>query len=124
MPTERAPVVVIALAVLNVLAYFVVENVDVSIGGVLVLSANTLALWLFGPTVEDSLGRVRFLAFVVAGGAVAAAAQLALDADDVAQAAMLGAIAATAGGHLMLFPRGRTLTVVIVPFLSGVVELP
>ena len=124
MTRDRPPVLTLALLAIVVAGWFVLEHDDLSVWRLLYLAATGLGLWLFGPAVEDSLGRPRFAAFVVAGGAAGALAHLAVDSADLAQAAGVGALSAVAGGHLSLFPRGKVLTVVLVPFLSGVVELP
>jgi membrane associated rhomboid family serine protease len=124
MTQDRPPVLTLALLAIVVAGWFVLEHDDLSVWGVLYLAGTGLGLWLFGPAIEDSLGRLRFAAFVIAGGAAGAVAHLAVDSADLAQAAGVGALSAVAGGYLSLFPRGRILTVVLVPFLSGVVELP
>jgi len=116
---ERLPVVTLALIAAGVAASFFLDE-----GGILVVAANALALWLFGPGVEDTVGRVRFVASVLAGALLSALAQLALDSSGVADAAAVGVIATVAGGHLALFPRGRILTASIVPFFFRVVEVP
>ena len=35
-----------------------------------------------------------------------------------------GAIAAVLGGYMVLYPRGKVLTVVLIPFLFTVIEVP
>jgi membrane associated rhomboid family serine protease len=44
-------------------------------GGFLHIASNLLFLWIFGNNVEDALGRLRFVAFFLASGVVAALAQ-------------------------------------------------
>lgn len=119
VPQERLPAVTLVLIAALVASSFLLD-----LGGILYVLVNAFALWLFGPGVEDSLGRLRFLAFVAAGGVAAALAQLAIDSTDVAAAAAAGVVAAAAAGHLVLFPRRKVLTVSLVPFLMGVVEVP
>ena len=44
-------------------------------GGLLHLAGNMLFLWIFGNNIEDSMGRVRFVAFYLLGGLAAVLAQ-------------------------------------------------
>ena len=83
---------------------------------------NMLFLWIFGNNVEDTLGRVRFVVFYLAGGLAATALQtfvtLAFGSEQAAQVPNLGAsgaIAAVLGAYFLLLPWGRVLTYVI-PF--------
>ncbi len=82
---------------------------------------NMLFLWIFGNNVEEALGRVRFLAWYLAAGVAAMAAQTAVTlalAD--AQAASIpnigasGAIAGVLGAYFLLLPRARVLTLIFV----------
>jgi membrane associated rhomboid family serine protease len=94
-------------------------------GSIAQLAGNLLFLWLFGNTVEDSMGRFRFLGFYIAGGLLATAVQLALAPHSTAPTvSAAGPIAAVIGGYVMLYPRARVLTLVLIIFLFGVVEVP
>jgi membrane associated rhomboid family serine protease len=94
-------------------------------GSIVQLAGNLLFLWLFGNNVEDAMGPIRFLAFYVAGGLVATAVQLGLDPDSmIPVVGAAGAVAAVIGGSVMLYPRARVLTLVLIIFLFGVVEVP
>ena len=89
------------------------------------LAGNMLFLAIFGPTVEDSLGRLRFAAFYVAGGLVALGLQVAIDPDlAVPTVGASGAIAAVLGGYALLYPRARVLTVSLIVLFFTVIELP
>jgi membrane associated rhomboid family serine protease len=85
---------------------------------------NMLFLWIFGNNVEDTLGRVRFLVFYLAGGVAATAVQsfvtlgygTAQDAD-VPNLGASGAIAAVLGAYFILLPQGRVLTLILPFFL-------
>jgi membrane associated rhomboid family serine protease len=89
------------------------------------LAGNMLFLWIFGNNVEDSMGPVRFLAFYVVGGLAALALQTAVQPHALAPTVgASGAIAAVLGGYLVLYPRGRVLTLVLIVFLFTVIELP
>ena len=80
---------------------------------------NLWFLAIFGKNVEDSLGRLRYLAFYVAGGFAAALLQTAttLLAGTAADARVpvlgaSGAIAAVLGAYWILYPGARILTIV------------
>jgi rhomboid family protein len=119
-PQERVPVATLALIAIHVAGYVLLDE-----GGLLYLAASTPFLWIFGPSVESSMGRLRFVAFFAGGALVAGLADRALEADpSVGLVAGAGAIAAVIAGHVLLFPRAKVLTVVLVPFLFGVVAIP
>jgi len=50
-------------------------------GGVLHLAGNMLFLWVFGNNIEDSMGRLKFAAFYLAGGVAAMLAQTLVSPD-------------------------------------------
>jgi membrane associated rhomboid family serine protease len=86
---------------------------------------NMLFLGIFGPTIEDALGRSRFLAFYLAGGLVAVATQVAANpGSSVPMLGASGAIAAVMGGYIMFYPRARILTLVLVFFFVTLIEVP
>ena len=45
-------------------------------GGILHIAGNMLFLAIFGPNVEEAMGRVRFVAFYLLGGLAALAARV------------------------------------------------
>ena len=97
-------------------------------GGPLHLAFNMLFLWIFGNNVEDALGRVRFLIFYAACGIVAALGQVVFSLTPEAQLTPMvgasGAIAGVLAAYLLLFPRARVLTLVIVFVFVRLVPLP
>lgn len=94
-------------------------------GGFLHIAFNMLFLWIFGNNVEDSMGRARFLAFYLLGGAAAVYAQSLLDpGSTVPTIGASGAVAAVLGGYLLLLPRARVLALVFLLFFVTVVEVP
>ena len=91
------------------------------------LLGNLLFLAIFGKAVEDAFGRVRYLAFYVAGGFAATVLQtvmtLGFSPDADARIPMLGAsgaISAVLGAFLALYPHARIKTLVLV----FVVQIP
>ena len=94
-------------------------------GGILHIAGNMLFLAIFGPNVEDAMGRVRFTAFYLLGGLVALAAQVLVGPSSTAPTlGASGAIAAVLGGYIVLYPRARILTLVFIIFFVTIVELP
>jgi membrane associated rhomboid family serine protease len=89
--------------------------------GIMHLLFNMVFLWVFGIVVEDRLGRVGFLGFYLAGGAVAGLLQIAVSDAPVIGAS--GSTAAVAGAFLALFPRGRIM-VLLFFLLIGVYSIP
>jgi membrane associated rhomboid family serine protease len=97
-------------------------------GGLLHLGGNLLFLWVFGPNVEDVLGRLRFLGFYLASGVAAAIAQtlLSVAAGDplVPMVGASGAIAGVMGAYIVFFPRARVLTAVPIFVFIRFMHLP
>jgi membrane associated rhomboid family serine protease len=86
---------------------------------------NMIFLAIFGPTVEDAMGRVRFPAFYLLGGLIALGAQVAADPGSTAPTlGASGAIAAVLGGYILLYPRARVLALVFIVFFFTLVEIP
>jgi len=94
-------------------------------GGFLHIAFNMLFLWIFGNNVEDSMGRPRFLVFYLLAGVVAAYTQALLTAGStVPTIGASGAIAGVLGGYLLLYPRARVLTVLLIIFFVTIIEIP
>jgi membrane associated rhomboid family serine protease len=84
-----------------------------------------LFLAVFGPTVEDRMGRIRYLAFYLLGGLAALGLQVAVATNSTSPTlGASGAIAAVLGAYILLYPRARILTVVILIFFFTIIELP
>lgn len=90
-------------------------------GGWWHIAGNLLVLWVFGPSVEDRLGRVGFAAFYLAGGAAAGLMHVAIEPLPVVGAS--GAIAAVTGAYMVLFPRTLVRTLVLFVII-GVWNIP
>jgi rhomboid family protein len=94
-------------------------------GSFLHIFGNMLFLAIFGPTVEDAMGRVRFPVFYLLGGIAALAAQVLVDPNSTAPTlGASGAIAAVLGGYIVLYPRARVLTLVFIIFFVTIIEVP
>jgi membrane associated rhomboid family serine protease len=89
------------------------------------IGGNLLFLWIFGNTVEDSMGPIKFLAFYLVGGLAALALEVALGPNSAAPTVgASGAIAAVLGGYIVMYPRARVLTLVVIILFFTVIELP
>jgi membrane associated rhomboid family serine protease len=94
-------------------------------GGWLHLLGNMLYLWIFGNNVEDRLSSLWFLGFYLLGGVAAALTQVAIAPDSkVPLIGASGAIAATLGAYVVLFPRARILSLVFLGFFYQLIEVP
>ncbi|MDQ3759759.1 MAG: rhomboid family intramembrane serine protease [Actinomycetota bacterium] len=94
-------------------------------GGFLHIIGNMLFLWVFGNNVEDAMGRLRFIAFYLLAGAVAVYAQSAIDtASTVPTIGASGAVAGVLGGYILLHPKARVVTLVIIIFFVTLIEIP
>jgi membrane associated rhomboid family serine protease len=94
-------------------------------GGWLHLLGNMLYLWIFGNNIEDRLGRLRFLVFYLGGGVAAGLAQSLIDpSSTVPMVGASGAIAATLGAYLVLYPRARITTLVFLGFFYQLINVP
>ena len=89
------------------------------------IGGNMLFLWIFGNNVEDSMGPVKYFFFYIAGGIAALALQVAIAPDSITPTlGASGAIAAVLGGYIVLYPKARVLTLVLIILFFTVIELP
>ncbi len=80
------------------------------------LASNMLYLWIFGDNVEDRMGRLRFVAFYLVCGAIAALAQALPDMrSTVPMIGASGAVSGVLGAYVVLYPRANVL--VAAPFI-------
>ena len=87
-------------------------------GSLLHLGGNMLFLWIFGNNIEDSMGRLTFVAFYILGGLAALGVHVLSDPDSgVPVVGASGAIAAVLGAYFVLYPNSRVLTLVFVFFV-------
>jgi membrane associated rhomboid family serine protease len=94
-------------------------------GSWLHLIGNMWFLWLFGNNIEDSMGHLRYLAFYLIGGVVAAAAHIFLNARSfVPTVGASGAISAVMGAYLVLYPRVRVHTLFILFIFIKIIPIP
>jgi membrane associated rhomboid family serine protease len=94
-------------------------------GGWMHLLGNLLFLWIYGDNVEDAMGHWRFLAFYLLCGVAAILAQALSDPNSPYPIiGASGAISGVLGAYLLLFPRARVLTLVLLPFFFTTLRMP
>ena len=93
--------------------------------GLLQAGSNLLAIWIFGASVEDRLGPVRYLAFFLLAAAAAGLMDVAARAGSpVPGLGASGGVAALVSAHFVLFPKSRSLVLVPLLFSIDLVEIP
>jgi membrane associated rhomboid family serine protease len=94
-------------------------------GGWLHLFGNLLYLHIFGGSVEDRCGHVRYLVFYCVGGMAAVFAQTySAPLSTTPMIGASGAVAAVTGAYLVLFPSARVVTFFPIPFSLRLVSVP
>ncbi|MBD0336871.1 MAG: rhomboid family intramembrane serine protease [Cyanobacteria bacterium Co-bin13] len=94
-------------------------------GGFLHLGGNMLFLWVFGNNIEEQLGRVSYLLFYLACGALAALAQWGFSMESTIPAVgASGAIAGVLGAYILRFPKARILTLVPLGIFLTTFRIP
>ena len=92
--------------------------------GWLHIIGNMWFLYVFGGTVEDRLGHVRFLFFYLLAGLGASLIYFLIDIhSQVPEFGASGAIAGVMGAYIVLFPRARIFTMILIFFFPFFVEL-
>ena len=76
---------------------------------------NMVFLWAFGPEIEDVMNPLRYSVFYLAGGVVAMLAQIAVSpGSTVPSLGASGAIAAVMGAFLVIYPRDRIRSLLVI----------
>jgi membrane associated rhomboid family serine protease len=94
-------------------------------GGWMHLLGNMLFLWIYGDNVEDAMGHARYLLFYFLCGITAVLAQAFANPQSAYPIiGASGAISGVLGAYLLLFPRTKVLTLVLLPFFFTTLRLP
>jgi membrane associated rhomboid family serine protease len=84
-------------------------------GGILHILGNLWFLWIFGDNIEDYLGHFPYLIFYLLCGIAAALADIALSPTSrLPTIGASGAIAGVMGAYVLLYPRAKVLTLVVL----------
>ncbi|HEY7031142.1 MAG TPA: rhomboid family intramembrane serine protease [Thermomicrobiales bacterium] len=93
--------------------------------GWLHILGNMLFLWVFGDNVEDTMGHVGYLIFYLLCGVAAAVAQVAVNSGSPTPlVGASGAISGVLAAYLVLFPRGKIRTFVLLGWFPLIFLLP
>jgi membrane associated rhomboid family serine protease len=94
-------------------------------GGWLHVIANMWTLWIFGDNVEDRMGPLRFLAFYLLCGIIAAVVHWATNASSTMPTiGASGAISGVLAAYFVLYPKARVVTVIPIFFYPLFVVVP
>lgn len=94
-------------------------------GGWMHLIGNMVFLWVFGNNIEDVMGHTKFVIFYLLCGIAAAAAQTFVSPHSVVpMVGASGAISGVLGAYLLLYPRVRVRTLIVLPIYITTVSLP
>lgn len=116
IPARRFPVVTVTLIAAAVVAFAVAGDRLGDHAGFWELLLGGVFLWLFGPSVEDAMGRAVFVPFAALGAGVTAAIDPSF--------AGAGLVAAVLGAYALLYPRAHVVALSLVPGLMTVFQLP
>ena len=94
-------------------------------GSLLHVLSNMLYLWIFGNNIEDAMGHIKFIFFYLICGSIAAFAHILTDTDSkIPMVGASGAVAGILGAYILLYPRARILTLIIIVFFIRIVKIP
>lgn len=94
-------------------------------GSVLHILSNMVFLHVFGNTIEDRLGHVRYVIFYLTGATIATLSQyLTMTSSSIPMIGASGAVSAVAGAYFILFRNSKIKTVVIIFVFLTLIDLP
>jgi membrane associated rhomboid family serine protease len=94
-------------------------------GGFLHILGNMWFLHVFGDNVEDRLGHVRYLIFYILCGVAAGLIHLLTNwGSKIPTIGASGAISGVMGAYLLLYPRARITTLILIFFFFQLIEIP
>jgi len=94
-------------------------------GGWSHILGNMIFLWAFGPEIEDTMGRGRYLVFYLIGGLVATLTQVyANPHSTIPNLGASGAIAAVMGAFLVTYPRDQIRSILIFFVFARIRYIP
>lgn len=94
-------------------------------GGIMHLGGNMLFLWIFGDNIEAKYGKIKYLGIYLLWGIVASLAHIALDPNSTIPAVgASGAISGILGAYLVMFPRAKIQTFLMMGFFWRMMHIP
>jgi membrane associated rhomboid family serine protease len=94
-------------------------------GGWMHLLGNMLFLWVFGGSVEETLGHIQYFIFYLICGIGSAAVHTAFNwGSRVPTIGASGAISGVMGAFIVLYPRARVTTLIPALFLFFTIRIP
>jgi len=89
------------------------------------LVGNMWFLWIFGNNIEDAMGSIRFVAFYLVCGVIAALAHVLISPDsETPMIGASGAVSGVLGAYLVLHPAARITTFVPLGVFMRLMEIP
>jgi membrane associated rhomboid family serine protease len=89
-------------------------------GGWLHIAGNMLFLWVFGDNIEDTMGHIRYPIFYLLCGIAASGLQVLINSNsNTPLIGASGAISGVLAAYLVLYPKGkiRTILLIGIPFI-------
>lgn len=94
-------------------------------GGWMHIIGNMMFLWAFGRSLEDGMGKGRYLLFYLLCGLAAGLTQVYFNPDSrIPTVGASGAIAGVMGAYFVTFPRSRIVTVIFLFIFFTTTEIP
>jgi membrane associated rhomboid family serine protease len=94
-------------------------------GGIVHIVSNLFFLYLFGNTINDKLGHVRYVILYLSGAIVSGAGFALVHTSSLAPTlGASGAISAVVGAYMVLFPQTQITVLYWIVFLIGTFEIP
>ncbi len=93
--------------------------------GVMHIGGNMLFLYIFGDNIEYKFGRAKYLALYLLWGVVAGFAHIMSDpSSQIPAIGASGAISGVLGAYLILFPRAKIVTFLLMGFFTRMTRIP
>lgn len=106
-------------ALLSLITYIFIH------GGIAHLLGNMWFLWLFGNNVEYNMGKLKFLIFYLATGAISGLIYSLISSDkNVALIGASGAISGILGAYLILYPNNEIKTLIFTLSYVKIIHIP
>ncbi len=93
--------------------------------GIMHIGGNMLFLYIFGDNIEYKFGRAKYLALYLLWGVVAGFAHIMSDpSSQIPAIGASGAISGVLGAYLILFPRAKIVTFLLMGFFTRMIRIP